>query len=113
MFDEPVTEKTAARPRVTIRLLMIAIVIAAVDFALAAGLHRRSPLADWPTHAIIVLAYDALVYFTYLALLKIIHPQPGEREFSGLTVAIAVVVIPICAGLPIVFAILVLLGLRV
>lgn len=91
--------------------LMILVAIVAIDFGMFAALRRRggSGPSDRNSAVLVVLSYDFLVYFTILALRKMIHPAPGERP-SLVLLGIAVLVLGTCAGVPVGFMLIILLS---
>ena len=103
--------KRSLRPRLTIWHLMSIVAIAAIDFVLAKGIMSDMRLVSWKIIIVIVLAYDVLVYFTYLATIKLVRPNPDDRKFTWWTAIVAVAVIAVCAGGPLLYAVIAILEL--
>lgn len=85
--------------------IMIAVAVAGIDFALAKALARTRP--DRIGVAIIIVAYDALAYFTGLAIYKLLHERrtgPG----SWIVLTLAIIILGLCAGLPLLAAVAVI-----
>ena len=99
------------RLRITIRSMMIATIVVAVDAALCKALMSRPGHVKFAGAAIIVLAYDFLTYFTGLAALQVVRRPWGTAAAPWRGLIPAILVIGICAGLPLGYAILAIMGL--
>jgi len=92
------------RPQFSLKWLMILIAIAAADFAVWPLMAEMYGGALWQRlipSGLLILCYDILIYLVFEFLWRLIKPRSGDGPTWGL-IAASVLVLTVCAGLPLV-----------